>query len=82
MWRRPLAYGHATATRIFLGESDVLTAVNHMEALSCPPGRDEARSGDHCEHGEHPERKPSVVTANDLRSKRALEPPKDISAVW
>jgi hypothetical protein len=34
MWRSPLAYGHATATRIFFGDCLRLTAANHMESLS------------------------------------------------
>jgi hypothetical protein len=32
MWRRPLAYGHATATRIFLGASARLKVANDMDA--------------------------------------------------
>jgi|SRR3990172_6382324 len=34
MWRNPLAYGHATATRIFAAEFARLTAANHMESFS------------------------------------------------
>ena len=34
MCRRPLAYGHATATKIFLGFSDPLTGANDRESAS------------------------------------------------
>jgi len=37
MWRRPLAYGHATATKIFLGFSDPLTGANDRESPSVHP---------------------------------------------
>ena len=37
MWRSPLAYGQATATRIFLGEFVLLTAANHRESFSGDP---------------------------------------------
>jgi hypothetical protein len=33
MWRRPLAYGQATATRIFLADRVSCTAVNHKESI-------------------------------------------------
>ena len=42
MWRRPLAYGHATATRIFLGDAVRLTDANHMESISGDPRGSEA----------------------------------------
>lgn len=37
MWRSPLAYGHATATRIFRRGLVRVTGVNDMESLSGRP---------------------------------------------
>ena len=55
MWRNPLAYGQATATRIFLREGAPLTADNHRQSISqsqdaCRPAEEADR-----EQGEQPE---------------------------
>ena len=47
MCRRPLAYGHATATRIFLGVSGPFTGANDRESLSRDPPGSESACG-HC----------------------------------
>jgi hypothetical protein len=39
MCRRPLAYGHATATRILLGFASLPTGANDRERPSCDPDR-------------------------------------------
>jgi hypothetical protein len=46
MCRSPLAYGHATATRIFLGFSDSLTGANDKESLASDPAGAEAGGAD------------------------------------
>jgi hypothetical protein len=52
MWRRPLAYGHATATRIFRGGLGALIGANDMESLSGSPAHAEPASGKKCEQRE------------------------------
>lgn len=53
MCRRPLAYGHATATKIFFGFSDPLTGANDRESASCHLGSDgrsaEEGHGEQCD---------------------------------
>ena len=50
MWRNPLAYGHATATRIFLGDFARLTVANDKESLSRYPSSSESPEEQHaCE---------------------------------
>ena len=51
MCRSPLAYGQATATRIFLGEGDGLTAVNHREWFSAARTREAQSYGRDPEQG-------------------------------
>ena len=42
----PLAYGHATATRIFLGEAGAVTGANDRESFASHPAGAEARGSD------------------------------------
>jgi hypothetical protein len=58
MCRRPLAYGHATATKIFLGFSDPLTGANDRESASGHLGG-EGRSAEEG-HGEQCDQLKSV----------------------
>ena len=55
MWRRPLAYGHATATKIFLGFADPLTGANDRESPSAhlDAHRRGAEEGDGQQRNEH-----------------------------
>jgi hypothetical protein len=81
MWRSPLAYGQATATRIFLGVSVRLTAVNHREwlsrgpthAYSCDPG--EERHG-HDEPGCHCGAEQCAERADRYVLRRRLQRPE------
>ena len=42
----PLAYGHATATRIFLGAAGAVTGANDRESFPSHPAGAEARRSD------------------------------------
>lgn len=67
MWRRPLAYGQATATRIFLADRVWLTAVNHRESIfGVPPPRraevrEESDSGEAGQKAESPQERGAAV---------------------
>src|SRR6516165_10254221 len=61
MWRGPLAYGHATATRIFrevfVVDSGSLTEANDMESSSEIPARSHGTEGSceqPCDRQRHP----------------------------
>ena len=59
MCRRPLAYGQATATRIFLGVTAPVTGANDRECPSCDPsaGGEERSAENQGEHGSDPHRR-------------------------
>ena len=70
MWRRPLAYGHATATRIFRGGLVRLTAANHMESTPGDPARREPSGS--AEQREHEQRSDDASdTERDVRPVRS-----------
>ena len=68
MWRKPLAYGQATATRIFRGDAVRLTAANHRESISCgptgyEPGEDHRHDKQAGEWRSHVSHDPAPVTS-------------------
>lgn len=76
MWRRPLAYGHATATRIFRRELVQIMGVNDMESFSETPPKtvpraDKGHEGDK-RAGDKPDQPARVTTCSRLRPARCF----------
>jgi len=68
MWRKPLAYGQATATRIFRGDVVRLTAANDRESISgghtgYEPGEDQRHNKQAGEWRSHVSHEPAPVTS-------------------
>jgi hypothetical protein len=68
MWRKPLAYGQATATRIFRGDAVRLTPANDRESISdghtgYEPGEDQRHDKQAGEWRSHVSHEPAPVTS-------------------
>ncbi len=61
MWRNPLAYGHATATRIFFGGLVPLTDANHRERSPQDPPCAECTENDQQESGGREQPEPEIA---------------------
>lgn len=73
MCRSPLAYGHATATRIFLGFSDWLTSANDKESPASDPSGAEAGGADRETRQEQRRRECRERTAALILGRRAID---------
>jgi len=68
IWRNPLAYGHATATRIFLGALVPLTDANHREQSPHDPPGAETAEGEQQESSNREHLRPEIAS---IRSRPA-----------
>src|SRR3989304_3108821 len=76
IWRNPLAYGHATATRIFLGVLVPLTDANHRERSPQDPAGAETAEGEHQESREHEHCRPEIASIRGRPAPGGAPPPR------